>query len=146
MMRFVVRGLDEAATFEFANALERAFRRATYEVNLERGWDLANPPRDEEEEETPIRDAQGRNVAPSVARRRRRPPLVARTVGPAPAPFAKLRGYYRFHFQALGGPSELLREAASRLFDPKFLASLSTPVKRPRDVQWIVDVDPLDSL
>ena len=56
----------------------------------------------------------------------------------APAPFAKLRGNYRFHLQLYGTPGDLLREAAKRVLDAK--------LKTPAAVQWIVDVDPLDSL
>jgi primosomal protein N' (replication factor Y) len=59
-------------------------------------------------------------------------------LGPAPAPFAKLRGEYRFHLQMIGSPGELLREAARRVVDSK--------PKAPRDVRWIVDVDPLEML
>ena len=85
-----------------------------------------------------VRDAQGRNVASLRPPRRPRPPLVTRLVGPAPAPFAKLRGNFRFHLQLYGTPGELLREAARRVLESK--------LKRPAAVQWIVDVDPLDSL
>ena len=85
-----------------------------------------------------FRDAAGRTFISPQAVQRPRPPLAAKILGPAPAPFAKLRGNYRFHLQALGAPGDLLREAAERVCAAK--------LKTPRDVQWIVDVDPLDSL
>ncbi len=61
----------------------------------------------------------------------------ARVLGPAPCPFAKLRGAYRFQVQAMG-PNE----------DPLHAAVTSTAqrLQSPDGVQWIVDVDPLDML
>lgn len=60
-----------------------------------------------------------------------------RVLGPAPAPFPKLRGNYRFHFQvqALDGPAlrACVREA-------------TTGLKLPEEVEWMADVDPLDML
>jgi primosomal protein N' (replication factor Y) len=61
----------------------------------------------------------------------------ARVLGPAPAPFAKLRGKYRFQIQVQGPSTEVLREAARRA---------TADLKPPDGVQWIVDVDPLDML
>jgi primosomal protein N' (replication factor Y) len=61
----------------------------------------------------------------------------ARVLGPAAAPIAKLRGKFRFHtlLQATDGPAlrAAVRQATSGL-------------KPPDDVQWIVDVDPVDLL
>ena len=136
-IRFIVRGPDEKETFEFAKTLGGALKDAIYAINLERGYDLKNPPAPVRDDSVQ-RDAQGRNVASLRPPRRPRPPLVTRLVGPAPAPFAKLRGNYRFHLQLYGTPGELLREAARRVVESK--------LKRPAAVQWIVDVDPLDSL
>ena len=136
-IRFIVRGPDEKETFEFAKTLGGALKDAIYAINLERGYDLKNPPAPVQDDSVQ-RDAQGRNVASLRPPRRPRPPLVTRLVGPAPAPFAKLRGNFRFHLQLYGTPGELLREAARRVVESK--------LKRPAAVQWIVDVDPLDSL
>ncbi len=61
----------------------------------------------------------------------------ARVLGPAPAPFAKLRGKYRFQVQLQGADGQKLRELVRRLVDE---------VTSPDDVQWIVDVDPLDMM
>ncbi len=63
--------------------------------------------------------------------------VTARTLGPAPAPIAKLRDNYRFHvqFQSLDG--EGLRSAIS---------GATSGLKPPEDVQWIVDIDPIDML
>ena len=61
----------------------------------------------------------------------------ARVLGPAPAPFSKLRGKYRFQIQLQGPDGHGLREAVV-----KATASL----RPPDEVQWIVDVDPLDML
>src|SRR5690606_8023707 len=63
--------------------------------------------------------------------------VACRILGPAPAPFPKLRGNYRFHFQvqSLDGPAlrSCVREATAGL-------------KLPDDVEWMADVDPLDML
>ena len=61
----------------------------------------------------------------------------ARLLGPAPAPFAKLRGRYRFQIQLQGPDADLLR-AATR--------AATAALSPPEEVQWIVDVDPVDML
>lgn len=161
-IRFVVRGPDERETAEFAKTLGAALRDAIKTLNAELGFDPKNPePRperrttagillpngatavdvqsaknDDADSDGTFRDASGRNFAKPEPRRR--PPLLAKILGPAPAPFAKLRGNYRFQIQLIGAPGDLLRQAAARVVDAK--------LKKPRDVQWIVDVDPLESL
>ncbi len=61
----------------------------------------------------------------------------ARVLGPAPCPMAKLRGLYRFHLQLHGpnlvGICAAVREATANL-------------QQPDEIQWIVDVDPLEML
>jgi primosomal protein N' (replication factor Y) len=61
----------------------------------------------------------------------------ARVLGPAPAPFAKLRGKYRFQIQTQGPDGEPLRAAVRQA---------TAGAKPPEGVQWIADVDPLDML
>jgi primosomal protein N' (replication factor Y) len=61
----------------------------------------------------------------------------ARVLGPAPAPLARLKDYYRFQVQLQGADGELLRTAAREV---------SQGLKPPEDVQWQFDVDPLDML
>ena len=58
-------------------------------------------------------------------------------LGPAPAPFAKLRGKYRFQIQLQGPDGDRLRAA---------VREATGDLKPADDVQWIVDVDPLDML
>ena len=58
-------------------------------------------------------------------------------LGPAPAPIARLRGLHRFHLQLQSTDTVGLHIAVR-----KTIADL----KPPEDVQWIVDVDPLDML
>ncbi|MBN2474365.1 MAG: primosomal protein N' [Pirellulales bacterium] len=65
------------------------------------------------------------------------PELAARVLGPAPAPFARLRGKYRFQIQAQAPDDEQLRRCVRQA---------TTGLSAPDDVQWIVDVDPLDML
>jgi primosomal protein N' (replication factor Y) (superfamily II helicase) len=61
----------------------------------------------------------------------------ARVLGPAPAPFARLRGKYRFQVQVQGADGAPLRRA---------VGEAASGLTCPQDVQWIVDVDPLDML
>jgi primosomal protein N' (replication factor Y) len=63
--------------------------------------------------------------------------LGARLLGPAPAPFAKLRGLFRFHLVVLADSGEELR---------KMVQEATAPLKPPEEVQWIVDVDPMEML
>ena len=61
----------------------------------------------------------------------------ARVLGPAPAPFSKLRGKYRFQLQVQSPDGDKLRQAVRQA---------TADLKPPDGVQWIVDVDPLDML
>ncbi|MGD0382149.1 MAG: primosomal protein N' [Thermoguttaceae bacterium] len=61
----------------------------------------------------------------------------ARVLGPAPAPFARLRGMYRFQIQLQGLECDKLRAAVRQS---------AAESKAPDGVQWIADVDPLDMM
>jgi primosomal protein N' (replication factor Y) len=63
--------------------------------------------------------------------------LKARLLGPAPAPFAKLRGKYRYHVLVQSRDGDALREAVRQA---------TTDVVTPDGVEWIVDIDPLDMM
>ncbi len=71
----------------------------------------------------------------STALKERQP--AARVLGPAPCPFARLRGNYRFQIQAQAMDGDQLREA---------LREATADLQPPDDVQWIVDLDPVDML
>ncbi len=60
----------------------------------------------------------------------------ARVLCPAPAPFAKLRGLYRYQIQLQGPDAEALRQAVRH----------AEKLPPPEHVQWIADVDPVDML
>ena len=61
----------------------------------------------------------------------------SRLLGPAPAPFARLRGLYRFQLQVQGRNGQQLHNAVRKV---------TAKLQPPEEVQWIVDVDPLDML
>jgi primosomal protein N' (replication factor Y) len=61
----------------------------------------------------------------------------ARVLGPAPCPFARLKGKYRFQIQVQGPEGEQVRAA---------VAEATARLEPPEDVQWIVDVDPVEML
>ena len=58
-------------------------------------------------------------------------------LGPAPCHLSKLRNFYRFHIHLRCESGEYLREA---------IRLVSNAIKTPAEVQWIVDVDPVDML
>ena len=60
-----------------------------------------------------------------------------RLLGPAECPFAKLRGKYRFHALATSADGAVLR----RIF-----GEVTAALPPNDEVQWVVDVDPLDLL
>lgn len=60
-----------------------------------------------------------------------------RVLGPAPAPIAKLRGKFRYHILLQSSDRDSLRATIQRATDG---------LKSPPDIQWIVDVDPVDLL
>ncbi len=61
----------------------------------------------------------------------------ARVLGPAPAPYPKLRGDYRYQMQIQGADGEQLRAAVQHVIET---------LELPDDVQWMADVDPYDML
>jgi primosomal protein N' (replication factor Y) len=81
--------------------------------------------------------AFARRLAERVRAALERLGAVARVLGPAPAPFPRLRGKYRFHVQLQGPDGDQLRAA---------MRSAQEEVQPPAEVQWMIDVDPLDML
>lgn len=64
-------------------------------------------------------------------------PLDARILGPAPCPFSRLRGLFRFQIQTQSADGDGLRAA---------ITAATNDLDPPKDVQWIVDVDAVDML
>jgi primosomal protein N' (replication factor Y) len=64
-------------------------------------------------------------------------PTPVRILGPAPAPMAKLRGNFRYQIQLHSTGGEMLRDLVRRV---------TSELKDPDGVAWIVDVDPLDMM
>jgi len=60
-----------------------------------------------------------------------------RILGPAPAPLAKLRGKFRFHTLVQGQDRDLMRRIVRQTIEG---------LKAVDEIQWVVDVDPLDLL
>jgi primosomal protein N' (replication factor Y) len=119
MVRLVVRGRSEPITAEFANTIAARLRQAL----------LGPPP-----EETLARSAsEGRSGSSASGAGE----ADVRVLGPAPCPFARLKGRYRFQIQVQGPDGDQLRAAA---------AAAAAGLEPPEDVQWIVDVDPVDML
>ncbi len=60
-----------------------------------------------------------------------------RLLGPAPPPLEKLRGNYRFHVLLMAGTAEPLN---------RLLVRATADIKMPKDIQYVIDIDPLDTL
>jgi primosomal protein N' (replication factor Y) (superfamily II helicase) len=60
-----------------------------------------------------------------------------RILGPAPPPLARLRGNYRFHILVHTAEPEPLNRLLRRVI---------ADIKPPKDIQYVVDIDPLDTL
>ena len=60
-----------------------------------------------------------------------------RFLGPAPAPNAKLKNFYRFHLLLYAPATEIIRKA---------IRAAVTDYKTPQVVQWTVDIDPVEML
>ncbi|MFN4258135.1 MAG: primosomal protein N' [Gemmataceae bacterium] len=63
------------------------------------------------------------------------PPL--RLLGPAEAPVFRLKGYYRYHFQLQSPSAGLLHQLLRRVLPT---------VRPPSNVEWTLDIDPLNML
>lgn len=88
----------------------------------------------------PVEEATGefaKHLAGLLSAALERREAQARVLGPAPAPFSKLRGKYRFQIQLQGPDGQKLRDA---------VVEATAGLKAPEEAQWIVDVDPLDML
>ena len=64
-------------------------------------------------------------------------PPYFRLLGPAPAPLAKLRNVYRFHLLIHVADGNFLRWAFRRA---------TSGLKTPSEIQWFIDIDPMDML
>ncbi len=77
------------------------------------------------------------DMAAKLKEKKADPSLRFRALGPAPAPFAKLRGFFRFHLHLHAVNGDWLRDR---------VREVTLALKTPREIQWIVDVDPVDML
>lgn len=58
-----------------------------------------------------------------------------RTVGPAPAPVARIQGHYRFHLLLAGPDGDAIREVWRRV---------APQIPARKEIEWTVDVDPIN--
>ena len=116
MIRFIFRGDDEKATERFA-VLSVEMLRAGLEAQFKVQSSKF------EVEEAKVQPGT-LNLEPGT-----------RLLGPAPCPIAKLRGKYRYHALLFSLAPDEVRKVVGEIvatFDP------------PENVQWVVDVDPMD--
>ncbi|MCL2006232.1 MAG: primosomal protein N' [Planctomycetaceae bacterium] len=130
MIRIVVRGEHEAKTLEFAQMFARKLAHFLEHIPNWPGIASVIPA------QAGIQP-NGSQGAPLGSGLRRNDGLTFKIQGPAPAPFAKLRNYYRFHIHLRSASFDRLREV---------VRSVSLALKTPSEIQWIIDVDPIDML
>ena len=86
-----------------------------------------------------LKEVEG--FADSVVRRlqahRQRLDIECRVLGPAPPPLYKLRGKFRVHDIIQSSRTEYLH---------RLIQVTTAELKPPKDVQYVVDIDPLDTL
>ncbi len=82
-------------------------------------------------------EQMSQHIAEQVEQSADRLNLLVEILGPATAPVEKLRGKYRFHIQFQSPKKGVLQEA--------FREAQKT-IREMDEVQWIVDIDPLDML
>jgi primosomal protein N' (replication factor Y) (superfamily II helicase) len=114
MVRLVIRGPTEPTSREFAKYLGERLRAAIGDQGSE---------------------ASGQRSA--ISHQQSAAESQVRVLGPAPAPFAKLRGQYRFQIQLQGADGDLLHAVVRKAAEG---------LEPPENVQWIVDVDPVDMM
>ncbi|MGL6194581.1 MAG: replication restart helicase PriA [Thermoguttaceae bacterium] len=134
MARIVVRGPNEEKTLAFARDFADRFRK-----ELENGHFYLAEKAEEAEKvekfEKPDKTANNENKVESQSNQPLAPKF--RLLGPAPAPFAKLRNVYRFHLHVHVYDADFLRWAFKRA---------SSGLKTPDEIQWMIDIDPMDML
>jgi primosomal protein N' (replication factor Y) (superfamily II helicase) len=108
LVRLVVRGPVEKVAEEFATTIAERIRNLAVSLRL----------------------AEKGSGEEAVA-------FTYKLLGPAPAPFAKLRNKYRFHMLVMSADAEQLR---------KVVRTATEDLAAPKDVEWIVDVDALEML
>ncbi|MBN2581179.1 MAG: primosomal protein N' [Pirellulales bacterium] len=121
MIRLVIRGPTEPTVHEFAKYLGERLREA---IGVQDS--MVESRRSKVEIPPPTLDPRPSTLDQEV-----------RVLGPAPAPFAKLRGQYRFQIQLQGPDGDRLRTAVRQTAEG---------LEPPEGVQWIVDVDPVDMM
>jgi primosomal protein N' (replication factor Y) (superfamily II helicase) len=140
MIRLVIRGPVEAVVAEFADYIAGRIRTALgigrdTAVGAARLAPASTPGTHRHETESgrfPARTPGLNEDAHGIAL-----PAAARVLGPAPCPFARLKGRYRFQIQVQGPDADPLRAAVRQT---------TADLEPPEDVQWIVDVDPVEML
>jgi len=85
----------------------------------------------------PVVSGFAKHIVEQIEAAFKRGEVDARVLGPAPCPFARLKGKHRFQIQVQGNDGDLLRAA---------VAEATANLDPPDAVQWIVDVDPVDML
>jgi primosomal protein N' (replication factor Y) len=156
MIRIVFRGENEMQTYDFAKEFTQIIKIATEtnqnlqtykqeltqkELSLQKNNEnkqtqnqTANPPMNQTSIQTSI---QTQNQTPNQNQNQTSINNWRKILGPAPAPFAKLRGMYRFH-------AHIYATDKNKLLT--IIKNATNTIKTPEKIQWIIDVDPIDML
>ncbi len=78
-----------------------------------------------------------KSFAKTISRHQELSQTTLRVLGPTPPPLPRLRGLYRFHIMISGSEAAMLNKVMSRT-----VADVATP----KDIQFVVDIDPADMM
>ena len=82
-----------------------------------------------------LTDAYAKTLARNLNQLRVNLAEEARVLGPAPTPISKLRGLYRFHIMLFANEAATLNRLLGRLL---------IDLKPPEEIQFVIDIDPVD--
>ncbi|MDR2644079.1 MAG: primosomal protein N' [Planctomycetaceae bacterium] len=123
MIRIVIRGENERQTADFANEFTKKLKFI-----------------EESQINTPLKQPElllQKNEENKQLQNSKSIAKPCKILGPAPAPFARLRGFYRFHLH-------IYNEDKNKILS--IVRNTAVSIKTPDKIQWIIDVDPLDML
>jgi hypothetical protein len=128
MIRLIFRGDDEKATERFA-VLSVEMLRAALESGV--AFQAARQPESGVRGQESGDESQISNLKYPISSSQ----PSTRLLGPAPCPMAKLRGKYRYHALIFTTNADDVR---------KIVGEITATFDAPENIQWVVDVDPMD--
>jgi len=145
MIRLVIRGPEPNAVLDFAQLLTNKVRELAVADRPETDVKtdapptdlLSGPPGDDSDAPPPGILSGGILGGGILGGESQADDGGVRILGPAPAPFARRHGKFRFHVQLQSADGDRLRN---------IVRQAGEALRTPKDVEWIADVDPINML